>query len=91
MARITRKMIETRFNTFAKLMDMEITHIPFGQANVGKLYLDHQSVYGGYCIRLVDNESGGVSCPFGDIRYSARQFFDMLCFANAALYKKGKS
>ena len=93
--RYTRKFIEARF-----AMAMDAIGAPHGEtytkqadgfykANVGVHSIDHNSVYGGYCIEKIVNEGGGSSRPFGD-RHNAAGFIAMLDgILGAARYLKG--
>ncbi len=56
--------------------------------DVGGLKLDHNSVYGGWCINKIDNDGGGISCPFGYERKQNGEFVDMMRFAIMAESEK---
>lgn len=62
----TRKFVKARFDTFCKAMglsqecwaqDAEGRH---NKANIESVYLDHEPVYGGYNINVINSEGGGV-------------------------------
>lgn len=54
-------------------------------ARVGAWALDHNSIYGGFVIVEIVNEGGGESHPLGERRRPAREFCDVVYFAERAL------
>lgn len=58
--------------------------------DVGGLELDHNSVYGGWCINKVENEGGGVSCPFVCIRMGNTEFVTAMRFSMTIEREKSK-
>lgn len=95
--RYTRKFIDARF-----AMAMDAIGAPHGNAwikapngaytaNVGAHQIDHNAVYGGYCIEKIVNEGGGSSRPFGD-RHNAAAFVALLdgILGAARFMKEGK-
>ena len=77
MERITKKMIEIRFDRFVELTGQRKAN---SYNDVGGVYLDNNGVYGGYVINRVINDKGGVSCPYGHNRRKTRDMFETLCF-----------
>lgn len=53
--------------------------------NVGAWRLDYNGAYGGYQVQEIFNDSGGVSCPLGDLRRTAREFCESVYFVRRAL------
>jgi len=78
MERITQKQVRQIFKAFCEQMGFRIAK------SFNDLYamrLDYNSVYGGYVIEKICNEHGGVSCPFGHARRSAREMTGCMFFA----------
>jgi hypothetical protein len=48
---------------------------------IGAWKLDYNYVYGGYVIHQIDNIHGGVLCPMGTDRKTAREFVRAIHFA----------
>lgn len=57
---------------------------------VGAWALDYAACYGGWCIKEIANESGGIRHPFGSRRYKPSELLDMMCFARECMsaYKR---
>ncbi len=53
------------------------------------LYLDHNGIYGGYVIEQQE-ESGGISHPFGSMRRSAKEMYYSMHMATQALENLGE-
>ena len=70
---------------FERLVDACGKHIAHGYNDVGGWQLDHNSVYGGYNIEEIANESGGIRHPFGPVRMKAGAFAEAMHFALRAL------
>jgi len=81
---VKRKWIDADFENLLKAMKKQRTkwtHDPVtkkNKVNVGSWSLDYNSIYGGYNIEEVMNESGGVNHPFGERRKKPTQFRDEL-------------
>lgn len=70
---------------FARLLLACRKHEATSYKNVGGWTLDHNGVYGGYVVQEIVNEGGGVACPFGYQRRTAREFCDAVLFATHAV------
>lgn len=56
---------------------------------VGGWRLDYAGCYGGWQIQECCNEMGGIRCPFGSKRHSAKDLVEMIQFArDAFIYKE---
>lgn len=94
MDRYTRSNAEQAFDRLATALGKD--HSPNGGgswrrvdgqnvAQVGWWELDYNSAYGGFVIHEIGNEAGGVSCPMGHTRHTAREFCSRVSFALDAL------
>lgn len=52
---------------------------------VGAWLLDHNSIYGGFVVAEIVNEGGGKAHPMGERRRPAREFCDVVYFAERVL------
>ena len=52
--------------------------VQVNKSNPGHLMLDHNSIYGGYQLVEIDNESGGQRLHFSGRRFSAQEMWWML-------------
>ena len=83
MEKIRREVMENQVKRIAALLGKPSGN-PWtregdrNRARVGTLCIDHNSVYGGYNVEEIANESGGVRHPFGDRRLKAPAFWAML-------------
>lgn len=73
MERYTRKHAESAFLRLVPLL---------GPAPPGQHWaLDSAPAYGGYVVELIRDQGGGVHQPFGPMRRSAREFCEVVRFA----------
>lgn len=79
--RTTRKEVEGVFKLWVAAVG---GHVASSYSDVNGYRLDHNSVYGGYCIERICNESGGVSVVL-DHRQSAYAFVTSLRMAMRSL------
>ena len=94
MERTTRKQIEGRLDTVARLMGRQREawikrEDGTYRANIGALYLDHNTFYGGYVVEEIATDGGGVRRPFGDGRLTAAEMWTALGMVADALYMAG--
>lgn len=54
----------------------------------GGWQLDYARCYGGWQIQEIDNDKGGIYCPLGHRRHSAKDLLNMICFARECLRLK---
>jgi galactokinase/mevalonate kinase-like predicted kinase len=83
--RYTRKDAERALERLAEATGHRIAT---SYSDVGGWTLDYAACYGGFSIEQVHNEQGAVSKPFGERRYPAREFCEMVQFA---LYAVGQA
>lgn len=73
---------------FGRLVAAIGGRVATGYNDVGAYQLDYNPTYGGANVELIDNESGGVSQPFGSRRYKPQQFVDMVRFTCDAIAQR---
>lgn len=89
--RVTKAMIQAQFKRFAYMLGRDTIPYKCGpdggrpKAQVGALFLDHNTIYGGWVVCEMVNESGGLSCLFGHTRRSAFDMHSTLGFAMDAI------
>lgn len=76
--RTTRKQVEGVFERFCEASGNRVAQ---RFDDHGALRLDYVAEYGGYSIERIDDETSGVSHPFGDTRRPPREMWDTLQFA----------
>jgi hypothetical protein len=80
MNRITKKNLQARIETINSILNRPAT--PYSPAdgkvvaNIGNFSLSQ--CYGGYCVHLMTNESGGVSTPIWAGHIPARDAYERL-------------
>jgi hypothetical protein len=81
--RITRKFLEAKvayLNQYLGQSTEAWTKQADGRyrANVGTYVLNHNSIYGGYCLNRICTEGGGQSPAIGSKRVPASQMADLI-------------
>jgi hypothetical protein len=76
--RTSRKQVEGVFERFCEASGNRVAKT---YDDHGALRLDYAAEYGGYNIEKINDETSGVSHPFGDTRRTAREMWDTLHFA----------
>jgi hypothetical protein len=91
MNRITKKQIQASIDTINSILNRPDS--PYSQvdgkcvANIGNFSLSQ--AYGGYCVHLMVNENGGVSCPIWCGHITASDAYWRLCaFISGLDFKK---
>jgi hypothetical protein len=85
--RTTRAEVDATFRNFCTQSGLRAAT---SWNDVGGLQLDYNSAYGGFVVQRIENESGGVSCPFGHGRLPHGAMADTFRFASAAFYERAK-
>lgn len=76
--RITKKHIENLMPFFAETFGF---HLAKDYKDIGGLRIDNNPTYGGMVIEAIHNESGAVTRPLGNSRYSPKELYYMMHFA----------
>lgn len=80
--RTTRKQVEGLFEHFCNVLGLRQAT---SYDDHGAYRLDYAACYGGYVIERIDDESSGVSQPFGETRRTAGEMWSAMHFALRAL------
>lgn len=86
--RTTKQEVTHAFNALVRATGGRVAT---GWNDVGGYALDDNSVYGGYVIRRIASDAGGVSHPFGDTRLRASEFVTTCRFAIAAMRQSNEN
>jgi hypothetical protein len=88
--RITKEDITKAFKWWADAYGFRLSRgwNPKTRKNDPGFALDYAPIYGGYNIVELSSENTGESQPFGGMRYSPRDLYNMLMFAERSVQRK---